>query len=94
MRTTEPPPGSHELRGTGPVFALAFGLTWGIVAPLMLFTGQIEAIIASIGYTHPLSRLAAHAPGFADVFRVWRHEGPTGLDNDFRRLALWRMQVA
>jgi hypothetical protein len=38
----------------GPFFALAFGLMWGIVALLILFPSQIEAIFGELGTTNPL----------------------------------------
>ena len=53
-----------------PIFALAFGLTWGIAALLVLFPDQIEAIFGELSYTHPLFILAVYSPGFAGVFLV------------------------
>jgi uncharacterized protein len=71
--------------------ALAFCLTWGIAALLILFTAQLEAIFGEISYTNPLFILAVYSPGFAGVFLVWRNHGLGGLGLYFRRLGLWRM---
>jgi membrane protease YdiL (CAAX protease family) len=73
-----------------PFLALAFGLTWGIAALLILFTDQIVAIFGEISMSNPLFILAVYSPGFAGVFLVWRHYGFKGLGSFFRRLTLWR----
>lgn len=73
-----------------PFLALAFGLTWGIAALLILFTDQIVAIFGEISMTNPLFILAVYAPGFAGVFLIWWHHGIRGLVSFFRRLTLWR----
>jgi uncharacterized protein len=75
-------------------FALAFGLGWGVMALLILFTSQIEAIFGEIGYTNPVFILAVYTPGIAGVWLVWRHYGTKGLGSYFRRLTLWRMPRA
>jgi uncharacterized protein len=75
-------------------FALAFGLGWGIMTLLILFTSQIEAIFGEIGYTNPVFILAVYTPGIAGVWLVWRHYGTKGLGSYFRRLTLWRMPRA
>lgn len=72
-------------------FAIAFGLSWGVVALFIGFTAQAEAWFGPMGYTNPLFILAVYAPAFAAVFLVWRHHGVTGLRRFARRLALWRM---
>jgi hypothetical protein len=51
-------------------FALAFGLAWGILALLILFTAQIEAIFGEVGYTNPLFILAVWTPGIVGAFLV------------------------
>jgi membrane protease YdiL (CAAX protease family) len=71
-------------------FALAFGITWGLAALLMLFYDQIVAIFGEISYTNPLFILAVYSPGIAGVFLVWWHYGLKGLGSFFRRLTLWR----
>ena len=77
-----------------PFFALAFGLTWGIAALMILFPGQITAIFGDISYTNPLFILAVYSPAFAGIFLVWRHYGVEGLGSYLRRLTLWRMPIA
>ncbi len=78
----------------GPFLAIAFGLGWGIIALLILFTDQIEAIFGEVGYTNPVFILAVYSPGIAGVFLVWRHHGITGLGSYLRRVTLWRMPAA
>ena len=72
----------------------AFGLAWGILALLILFTAQIEAIFGPVGYTNPLFILAVWSPGLVGCFLVWWHYGLRGLGNFLRRLTLWRMPLA
>jgi membrane protease YdiL (CAAX protease family) len=73
-----------------PFLAIAFGLTWGIAALLILFTDQISVIFGEIGLTNPLIILAVYSPGFAGIFLVWRQYKLKGLGSFFRRLTLWR----
>lgn len=94
MKTTKTTRPAMSFRTLGPFFALAFGLTWGIAALLILFPAQIEAIFGELSTTNPLFILAVYAPGIAGVFLVWRYYGIKGLGSFFRRLTLWRMSVA
>jgi Na+/proline symporter len=87
-RTTEKTRRGMSFGSLGAFFALAFGLTWGIAALLVLFPDQIEAIFGELSHTHPLFILAVYSPGFAGVFLVWRHYGASGLGSFFRRLTL------
>jgi len=75
-------------------FAIAFGLGWGIVAFLIFFPHQTEAVFGPMGYTNPLFILAVYSPAVAGIFLVWRYHGARGLCSYFRRLTLWRMPVA
>ena len=59
----------------GPFFALAFGLSWGVIALLILFPEQIEAIFGELSTTNPLFILAVYSPGIAGVLLVFRHYG-------------------
>ena len=93
MKTTETTRPAMSFRTLGSFFALAFGLTWGIAALLILFPAQIEAIFGELSTTNPLFILAVYAPGIAGVFLVWRYYGIKGLGSFFRRLTLWRMPV-
>lgn len=72
-------------------FALSFGLSWGVIALLILFPDRIEAIFGELSYSNPLFILAVYSPGIAGVFLVWRHHGVRGLGSFFRRLTLWCM---
>jgi len=76
-----------------PFFALAFGLGWGIVALLILFPEQTQAVFGPMGYTNPLFILAVYSPAIAGIRLVWRHHGFKALGGYFRRLALWRMPL-
>jgi uncharacterized protein len=66
-------------------FALASGLGWGVMAVLMLFTNQIEAIFGEISGTNPVFILAVYSPAIAAILLVWRHYGTKGLGSFFRR---------
>jgi len=74
-----------------PFFAIAFGLAWGIIALLIFFPDQTEAIFGPMGYTNPLFVLAVYSPAVAGIFLVWRHCGTKGLGSYLHRLTLWRM---
>jgi membrane protease YdiL (CAAX protease family) len=91
LETTRPDMGIGALR---PFVALTFGLGWGVLALLLLFTDQVEALFGEIGYTNPLFILAVYSPAIAGVSLVWWHHGVRGLGRYLRRLALWRLPVA
>jgi uncharacterized protein len=77
-----------------PFLGLAFGLTWGIAALLVLFPDAMAALFGELKMSNPLFILAVYSPGFAGLFLVWRHYGGQGLGNFFRRLTLWRTSKA
>jgi uncharacterized protein len=81
------------MRSLIPFFAIAFGLGWGLLAVLIIFTAQIEAVFGPVSGTNPLFILAVYSPAIAGVALVWRHYGLRGLGSFFRRLTLWRMAV-
>lgn len=70
-------------------FALAFGIAWDLIALLILFTNQIEAIFGPVSGTNPVFILAAWTPGIVVAFLVWRHHGTKGLGSYLRRFTLW-----
>ena len=70
--------------------ALAFGLTWGIIALIILYTDQITAIFGEIGLRNPLIILAVYSPGIAGLLLVWWYHGLGGLGRFLRRFTLWR----
>lgn len=93
MGTNGATPHGMTVRSLGPFFALAFGLTWGIAALLILFADQLEAVFGELSSTNPLFILAVYSPGFAGVFLVWHHYGLRGLGRYLRRLTMWRMPL-
>jgi membrane protease YdiL (CAAX protease family) len=93
-KTTEKTRRGMSFRSLITFFALAFGLTWGLAALLVLFPNQIEAISGELSYTNPLFILAVYSPGIAGVLLVWWHYGIKGLGSFLRRLTLWRMPLA
>lgn len=70
--------------------ALAYGLSWGIAALLILFTDQIVAVFGEPSLSNPLIILMVYSPGLAGLFLVWRSSGLKGLASFLRRLTLWR----
>jgi hypothetical protein len=80
-----------SLRTLRPFLAIAFGLGWGLIALMILFPDQIEAVFGEISGTNPLFILAVWTPGIAGAYLVWRHHGVKGLRSYIRRVTLWRM---
>ena len=74
----------------GAFLALTFGLTWGIVALVILFNEQMVALFGEMGMSNPLFILAVYAPGIAGLLLVWWHYGLRGMGSFLRRLTLWR----
>lgn len=93
MNATPRPEDSMTPRTLWIFFALAFGLTWGIAALLILFPEPVTAIFGELGYTNPLFILAVYSPGFAGLFLVWRHAGLAGVARFLRRLTRARMSA-
>src|SRR5512133_3190450 len=85
--------GEMSMRSLGPFLAIAFGLAWGLLALMILFTSQVEAMFGPVSGTNPLFILAVYAPGIAAILLVWWHYGTKGLAGFFRRLTLWRMPL-
>lgn len=81
---------SITTRALTPFLALAFGLTWGLAALLLLFQDQIIAIFGEPSMSHPLVILAVYSPGIAGVLVVLWYYGLSGLASFLRRLTLWR----
>lgn len=52
MAVTEAPRRRMDNRTLIPFLAIAFGLGWGIIALLIIFPGQTEAIFGPMGYTN------------------------------------------
>jgi membrane protease YdiL (CAAX protease family) len=77
-----------------PFFGLTFGLTWGIVALLILFADQLTAIFGEADLSNPLILVAVYAPGIVGVILVGWYYRLKGLGSFFRRLTLWRMPLS
>ncbi|MGB5412394.1 MAG: CPBP family intramembrane glutamic endopeptidase, partial [Woeseiaceae bacterium] len=71
--------------------AIAFGLSWGVVALLILFPEQVEAIFGELSAKNPLFMLAVYAPAISAFILVTRHAGLSGLGRYLSRLFLWRV---
>ena len=72
-------------------FALAFGLGWGIAAPMTIFMDQIEAVFGEMSGTNPVFILVVWSPAIAALALVWRHYGRSGIAPFLRRLSFWSM---
>jgi hypothetical protein len=83
-----------SFRSVRTFFAWTFALSWGVIALLIAFPHQVEALFGEMGYTNPAFVLAVYAPGIVGVAMVWGHYGRKGLTSFFRRLTLWRMSLA
>ena len=64
----EPDPAGMTPRTLRAFFALAFALGWGVLAALILFTTQVEAIFGEISGTNPVFIVAVYSPAIAAVF--------------------------
>jgi len=71
--------------------ALTFGMGWGVMSTLVLFTDQIEAIFGEVSGTNPVFILGVWTPAIAGIILVWRHYGQKGVASYLRRLTLWKM---
>lgn len=87
------PPGDLAFRALGPFLAVAFGLTWGIAALLLLLPGRLEALFGPVSGTNPLFILAVYAPAIAAALLILRRAGLKGLGRFLARLTLWRMPL-
>ena len=84
-------------RATRPLvafFTLTFVIGWGVLAMLILFLDQIEALFGEVTSTNPVFILAVYSPAIAAVILVWRHGGTSDLRGFLGRLGRWRMPVA
>ena len=85
---------SMPVRTLVPFFVIAFGLTWGLAALLILFTDQIVAIFGEISTSNPLFILAVYSPGIAGMLLVSWHYGLKGLIRFLRRLTAVNLPIA
>ena len=73
-----------------PYLAITFGLSWGIVALLILFPNQLAAVFGELSIKNPLFILAVYAPAIAAFILVASHGGLQGLRRYLSRLLLWK----
>jgi uncharacterized protein len=78
-------------RSLFPYLAIAFGLSWSVVALLILFPDQIETVFGELSAKNPLFILAVYAPAIAAFTLVIRQDGLQGLRRYLSRLLLWRV---
>lgn len=95
----EPTTGDHaeedlSTRSLVPLFAVSFGLSWGILGLLLAFPEALEAAFGPLRLTNPLFILAVYAPGIAGVGLVAARGGGPALRRYLGRLFLWRMSWA
>ena len=81
-------------RSLVPFLLISFGLSWGVLALLILFTEPIERIFGELSGHHPLFMLAVYAPATAAFIIVTYHAGLRGLRQYLSRLSLWRCSLA
>ena len=76
-----------------PFLLIAFGLAWGLVAALILFTDTITQLFGEVSATHPLFILAVYSPAIAAFAIVSWYGGWRGLKRFLSRLLLWRVSL-
>lgn len=74
-----------------PYLTITFGLTWSLVALLILFPDQIASVFGELSAKNPLFILAVYAPAIAAFILVVRHGGLQGLRRYLSRLLLWKV---
>ncbi|MGI5219351.1 hypothetical protein [Nocardia sp. CA-290969] len=72
-------------------FALTFGIGWSLLAVLLVFTEQVEAVFGAVSYYNPVFVLAVYSPTIAGLVLVWRCHGLGVVLGFLRRFGLWRM---
>ena len=65
---------------------LTFGITWGVVAILLISPQLIPAFLGPMGVTNPVYILAVWAPGLVGMGLIAWHTGFAGLRRYFGRL--------
>lgn len=72
-------------------FTLTFVIGWGLIALLLVFTDQIEAVLGPVSGTNPVFVLAVWSPAISALILVWRSLGFAGVRAYLARLGMWRM---
>jgi membrane protease YdiL (CAAX protease family) len=73
-----------------PFLLIAFGLAWGIVALILLYSDVMVRIFGEVSATNPLFILAVYAPAIGAVSLVYIRGGVIRLGRFLSRLFLWR----
>lgn len=96
MHTDLPGDSRRDLpfRSLLPFLALSFGLSWGVLVALALFSKQLALIFGELSARNPLFILAVYAPAIAAFIVVLRHGGFAALRRYLSRLLLWRCSPA
>ncbi len=76
-----------------PFLLIAFGLAWGAVGLLLVYTDAMVRIFGEVSAAHPLFILAVYAPAIAAMLLVVIRGGFAGLGRFLSRLFLWRCSV-
>lgn len=70
--------------------ALAFGLTWGLAALLLVFPDQMTRWFGELSISNPIFLLAVYAPAIAALLVVGATSGLRGLKRYLSRCGYWR----
>lgn len=73
--------------------AIAFGLAWGVFAPLVLVPDVVTGIFGPVSASNPLFILTVYAPAVSAVILVAANSGLGALPRFLPRLALWRIPL-
>jgi membrane protease YdiL (CAAX protease family) len=74
-------------------FLLTFAITWGVIAPYILFPEWTSKRFGAISGTHPGFFLATWAPAISAFVLVFALRGTDGLRAFLSRLLLWRLPI-
>jgi len=74
-------------------FAMAFLISWGIVALYIFFSAPMVRWFGNLTGEHPLFYLAVYAPAIAAVLLILYRHGIDGTRRFIARLLLWRASI-
>lgn len=75
-------------------FLLTFAITWGVIAPYILFPEWTSNRFGAISGTHPAFFLATWAPAISAFLLIAILRGAAGLRAFLSRLLMWRLPIA
>lgn len=82
--------GQVPFRSIGAYLLISFGVSWTILAFLLLLPAELEAIFGPLRAGNPLFILAVYSPALAAFGLVLHRAGLAGLRRYLSRLFLWR----